>query len=901
MTLRAWWSRVRGSLRRDYALEREMDREMEFHVEMSTRRNVERGMTPQTARRQAKLAFGSADAFKEAAREAHRARVAENLISDIRFALRSLRRSPSFTVAAVLTVTLGIGASTAMFTVVNAVLLRPLPIPQPEYFRYVGWVWAEGDYVPALTAFQYEFLRDHNRVFEAVATYRTQEVHLGDESAAQSLRGLRVSSGFFRTIGFRPRLGRAFDARELEAGGPPVVILGDGVWRTRFGADPGILGRQIRLDGESRTVVGILPPEFRFPPAPQNTGYLVPLAVHAEPVEEGNNTDVIGRLRLGSSEAVRAADLRTLSSAFRAAYTSLTPDGGSFRLFTHGAVHVGSAARHTLWVLFGAVLLVLLIACANTATLLLVRASARQHEIAVRSSIGAGPVRILQQLLTEGLVLSLMAAALGVLFSIIAVRSFLAAAPGVLPAGAEPGIDVRVLSYAIAVTIITGLVFGLVAAVPAYRTRLQSAQLGGARGATTSSTRIRDALVFLETAVAVVLLCGATLLTASFARLIRVDPGFDADRVIAVRLGRLPPEYDAARGDLLVDRLLQRVRALPGVEHAAAAPSLPLERGLNFPVDIAERPELAIGAVELRFVSPDYFATLGVPLRGGRDFDDNDVLGAEPVAIVNEAFARHFWADASPLGRTIQIGHFRDRWRAPGMQHQTRVIGVAADIHELGLDRAARPTVLLPRAQAAEEPVAPGEVTLDQPTVLPPPQTRLGTPLLLVRGAAPELLNALRGEVVAEEPQLAPEVERLSAVVSRSVAEPRFRTLLVAAFAGFALLLAGIGIYGVIASVVQQRRREIGIRLALGANRAAVVTVVLRRCLANVTAGKLVGLVVFWATRRMLSSWLYDMTPGDPRVLTVTVAVLALVAAFASWIPARRATHIDPATSLRLE
>jgi predicted permease len=601
----------------------------------------------------------------------------------------------------------------------------------------------------------------------------------------------------------------------------------------------------------------------------------VPLAVHANPVDEGHNTDVIGRLRPGTSEAARAAELRTLSGSFRASYPSLAD--GSFRLFTHRDVYVGSATRHTLWVLFGAVSLVLLIACTNTATLLLVRASARQREIAVRASIGAGPVRILQQLIVEGLVLSLIAAALGVLFSVIALRSFLAAAPTTLPAGTDPGVDVRVLAYTIAVSVVTGLIFGLAAGVPAYRTRLQSVLVGGTRGATAGSTRVREALVFVETTVAVVLLCGATLLTASFARLIRVDPGFDADRVIAVRLGRLPPEYDATRRDLLVDRLLERVRALPGVEHAAAAPSLPLERGLNFPVDIAERPDLAIGAVELRFVSADYFATLGVPLRG-RDFDDRDGRGAEPVAIVNEAFARHFWGGEPPLGRAIQIGHYKDRWLSPGLERQTRVIGVAADMREQGLDRAVRPTVLVPRAQASE-----------------------GTPLLLVRGASPRLLDALRGAVVAEEPQLAPEVERLSAVVSRSVAQPRFRTLLIGAFAGFALLLAGIGIYGVIASVVQQRWREIGLRIALGANRGAVAMAVAGRCLANVSAGALAGLLVFWATRRVLSSWLYDITPGDPRVLTITVAVLALVAAFASWIPARRATRIDPATSLRLE
>ncbi|MCI0435084.1 MAG: ABC transporter permease, partial [Gemmatimonadetes bacterium] len=624
MTWRAWWSRVRGSLRRDDALESEMDREMEFHLDMSSRRNVERGMTPGAARRQAKLTFGSVDAFKETARETQRARVAEEVLSDIRFALRSLGRSPSFGVAAVFTVALGIGASTAMFTVVNATLLRPLPIPQPEDFTYVGWVWARGNEIPALTALQFEFVRDHNRTFEAVATYRTHEMHVGDESAAQPLRGLGVSGGFFRTIGFSPRLGRAFDVRELDAGGPAVVILGDDVWRMRFGADPGIIGRQIRLDDEPHTVVGVLPPEFRFPPASQHTGYLVPLALHVDPADEGHNSDVIGRLRRGTPEAARAADLRALTRAFRAAYPSLAREGESFRLFTHSEVYVGSAGRHTIWVLFGAVSLVLLIACANTAMLLLVRASARQREIAVRASIGAGRVRILQQLITEGLVLSVIATTLGVLFSTIAIRSFLAAAPTALPQGAEPGIDVRVLAYAIAVTIATGLIFGLAAAVPAYRVRLQPALLGGTRGATTGSRRIREGLVFLETAVAVVLLCGATILTASFARLIRVDPGFDADRVVAVRLGRMPAQYDGTRRDRLVDRLLERVRALPGVENAAAAPSLPLERGLNFPVDIPERPELGTGAVELRFVSPDYFATLGVPLLSGRDFDEND-------------------------------------------------------------------------------------------------------------------------------------------------------------------------------------------------------------------------------------------------------------------------------------
>ena len=901
MSMRAWWSRVCGSLRRGDALEREMDREMEFHLEMAARRNVDRGMSRDEARRNARLAFGSAEAFKEDARDARRARVAENVIADVRFALRSLRRSPSFTTAAVLTLALGIGASTAMFTVVNAVLLRPLPIPQPENFTYVGWEWSGADFIAALTDLQYEFVRDHNRAFEAVAAYRTREAHLGGPSAPHLVRGLQVSGGFFRAIGFRPGLGRGFDARELAVGGPAVVILGNAVWRTHFGADPGIVGRQIRLDEELHTVVGVLPPEFRFPPAIQYTGFLVPLILDPNPLARGNNTNVIGRLRAGSSQDARVADLRALGGAFRLAWPSIAGESGAFRLFTHVDVYVG-ALRRTLWVLFGAVSLVLLIACTNTATLLLVRASARQREIAVRASIGAGPGRIIQQLLTEGLILSVVAATLGVLFSIMVLRGFLAAAPTVLPAGADPSIDVRVLTYALAVSMLTGLIFGLASAVPAYRTRLQSVLLGGGYGSTTGSTRIREVLVFVQTTVAVVLLSSAVLLTTSFARLFGVDPGFDADGVMAVRLEGLSPEYDAERRERLVERLLERVRALPGVEYAAAAPSLPLERGLNYPVGLADPPEVAIGAAELRFVSPDYLATLGIPLRGGRDFDGNDVLGADRVAIVNEAFARRFWGEASPLGRTIRVGHHRSRWLVPpGDRHETRVIGVAADILETGLDRSPRPTVLLPRAQVRDQSVKQGGSAADDANRLRPLYTLQGTPLLLVRGAALGLLGTVRDAIVAEEPQLAPVVERLSAVVSRSVAAPRFRALLVGAFAGFALLLTGIGIYGVIASGVQHRRRELALRLALGANHTAVATAVVRRCLANVGGGALAGLLVFWAAQRVISAWLYDTSPGDPRVLAAAVAGLALVAATASWIPARRAMHIDPATALRLD
>jgi predicted permease len=528
-------------------------------------------------------------------------------------------------------------------------------------------------------------------------------------------------------------------------------------------------------------------------------------------------------------------------------------------------------------VLFGAVSLLLVIACANTATLLLVRASSRQREFAVRASIGAGRGRILQQLLTEGLVLAALSTAAGVALGVAAQRAFLAVAPSVLPAGMNPQLDGRVLAYAIALSALTGIVFGFASAVPSVGLRLQSHLVSATRGATSGGTRLREGLILLETAAAVVLLAGATILTASFARLMSVDPGFDPDHVVAVRLGKLPGDYDAARREQLVTRLLDRLRALPGVERVASAPSLPLERGRNFPVDTKENPELAIGAVELRFVSSDYFATLGIPLTG-RDFSNDDVSGSEPVAIVNEAFARHFWKSGSPVGREIQIGHYNDHWLRPNMAHQTRVIGVARDVREIGLDRPARPTVLVPRAQSDGN-----------------------SSVLLARIATPAIANRLATLVLAEEPRLSPTVEPLTAVVSRSVAGPRFRSLLIGSFAGAALLLATVGIYGVIAAIVEQRRREISIRISLGATSANVTVAVVRRCLIAVTAGAGVGLVAFWGVRRTLSAMVFDTSPGDPRLLALAVAVLALAAMVAAWVPARRATRVDPAISLRLE
>jgi predicted permease len=690
------------------------------------------------------------------------------------------------------------------------------------------------------------------------------------------VRGLRVSSGFFATIGFSPRIGRSFDANEFESGSPTVIILGHATWRDRFGGVPDIVGRQVRLDGAPRTIVGVMSEDFRFPPALENDGYLVPMAIRVNPTDEGHNTESIARFRHGTSGPARDADLRALTQTFRAAYPGLAGPDEAFKAFTQQDVQAGGI-RRTIWLLFGAVSLLLLIACANTATLMLVRASARKREIAVRAAIGAGPGRILRQLVTEGIVLSGIATALGLVLGVVALRSLLAVAPNILPAGMRPQVDLRVAAYLAAVAAATAILFGLSAGIPSLRRRLQSGGLAGSRGATRGGMRAREALVFIETSAAVVLLAGATLLVASFARLMNVNPGYDPDRVVAVKLGRLPRDYDPARREQFANELLRRVRAIPGVERAALAPNLPLERGMNFMVDTRERPGLGVGATELRFVSPDYLATLGVRLVAGRDFNDDDVTGHEPVAIVNETFARRFWGDSSAVGRTIQVGHFKDRWANPAMAHQTRVIGVAADMHEIGLDRPARPTLLLSRGQSPER-----------------------QPIVFARASVASSA-AIRQAVASLDSRIAPTIEPLSAALDRSVAGPRFRTMLVAAFAVSALLVAAIGIYGVIAAVVQQRTREIGICIALGASRSSVAVTVVRRCLSSVAGGMIAGLVVFWASRRILTTMLYGTSNGDPVLLAAAIGILALVAGIAAWIPTRRAMHVDPVVALRLE
>jgi predicted permease len=876
MDWRGLKARLRGSADRD-SVESQMKEEMQFHVDKAIERYVGQGLAPREARRRARIDFGAMEAVKEDAREASRARPVEHIANDLRFAWRSLRRSPAFTIAAVLTVALGIGANTAVFSVVHGVL-GSLPLPRPQDIAYVGWKWDDRASIPALTGYQFEYVRRNAKTFQAITTYQSSDAALGDEVDAPMAHGLRASADFFTVLGITPSQGRGFTADEDRHNGADVVVISDALWRGPLNADPAILGRTLRLGGTTRTVIGVMPAAYRFPADPERTDFIAPLGLETNIRDEGHNYTAVARAKDGSTLEQRAAEVAALTRAFQREHPELANEKERFLLFTHTEAFVGDLQK-TLWIFFGAVTLVLVIACANTANLLLVRSVGREREIAVRAALGAGRGRIFQQLLTEGLVVSSMAAVVGMAVGFVALRTILGRVPGSIPRASEVGVDGSVLAYVLAVTLGTGVLFGLAAALPARRLRLQDT-LKAIRS-TGARRRARDVLVFVETTLAVVLLSGAGLLIASYARLQSVDPGFDPTKVIAVRLGRPPAVYASAESrERLEADVLARVRAVPGVVAAAAASNFPLERGLNFPVDTPDHPELAIGGTELRAVTAGYISALRLTLRAGRDFEAQDASDGERVAIVNEKFARHFWPGKDAPGQIIQVGHFRDKWIEPALNRPTRVIGVVSDMKEIGLDRAVRPTVMLLRTQARDG----------------------SRPAVIVRAERPDVVMAgIRAALAEVDPRLQPELERMTAIVGRSIAVPRFRMLILSVFAACALLLAAIGIYGVVAALVQQQTREIGVRMALGATQRSVALGVLRRCMTLVGSGAVAGTLLALALTRTLTGMLFGVAPNDPRTFVVVLTVLCAVGVAAGYIPARRAARLDPTRALRAE
>ena len=522
--------------------EREMDEEMRFHVEMAAQRNIQRGLPPDEARRRALAAFGGITRHQETARDGTPGRWLDALRQDLRYAFRTLRRNPGFAASVVLTLALGIGANTAIFSVVNGVLLRPLPVPEPRNLTFVGWDYGRGGGPAALSAFQIEYLHDHARTFAGLTTYRTLERELGTPPDTRLVRGVRVAPDFFTVVGTSPVIGRGFVPEEEAPGGPAVAVLSDALWRSHFSADRSVVGRTIPLDGKVLTIVGVAPPSFRLPGIdPKDAEIIIPLQLRADPSDQGHNFTALARIRSDRTREQVLADLAAVSDGFVREHPDLAKAGERFDLRAFQDVYVGRLER-TLYILLGAVTFVLLISAANAANLLLARAAAREREIVVRTALGAKRGRIVRQLLSEGLVLSAISGVIGLALGVWGVRAMLALAPERLPRADEIGVDYRVLGFTAAIVVLTGIIFGLAAAIPTGRLRLTSV-LGERSGGAGASRRSRDLLIVSETAFAIILLAGAGLLLTSFAKLRSVDPGFSPENVTAVRFGRMPDGY----------------------------------------------------------------------------------------------------------------------------------------------------------------------------------------------------------------------------------------------------------------------------------------------------------------------------------------------------------------------
>ena len=802
------------------------------------------------------------------------------MLSDLRFALRGLRRQPGFTAVALVALALGIGANTAIFSIVNGVLLRPLPYAEPDRLvqiwrdlRLQGGPAQEWASPPVFFEWQAE-----SDVFEKVAAVGGWGPTLTGESDPERLAGAMVSRDYFDVLGVRPVLGRTFTRDEDRPDGPPAVVLSGPLWR-RLGADPDLVGRAIVLNGRPATVVGVLPDGFRPAVVP---GAEIFGASRLDPASRARNYLVlrtIGRLKAGVSIDAARARLEALAGRLEANYPDT--DKGARIALVPLHEQIAGPLRPAIMVLVGAVAFVLLIACANVANLLLARASARGRELAVRAALGAGRWRIARHLLTEAMVLAAGGAVLGVLLASWSVDALVAASPIGTAGFDDLGVDPTVLGYTAVIAAMTGLVFGLAPVLSAGRARamlaLKDAARGGAAG---GGRRLRAALVVTEIAVSLVLLVGAGLLGRSFVQLLAVDPGYRTDRVLTAPLGAPESRYaERPQVAAFYDRVLERAGALPGVRRAALVSILPLVPGdndANFSIE--GRPEPANDfdrpVAWYRMASAGYFDTMGIRIVRGRGFTEEDTVAAPGVVTVNETLAGRYWPGEDPVGRRIRLGGGPD---AP----PATVVGVVSDVRQRGLDQPPVAEMYLPYRQMP---------------------SRFMTLVLATEGDPSSVAAPLRAAIREIDPDLAlAGIATMDELRASSVTGPRFLMGLVGAFALAALVLAAIGIYGVVSYGVAQRTSEIGVRMALGAGRGDVLRLVVGGGLRLALAGVALGVAGALAATRAMATLLFGVTATDPATFVATTVALAGVATAASLVPALRATRIDPIEALRAE
>jgi predicted permease len=820
----------------------------------------------------------------------------DTLLQDLRHTLRLMRNQPGFAGAIVAALALGIGANTAIFSVVNTVLLKPLPYPDPDRIVFFLNTSPQGS-GPGASPAKFNTWRRQTDAFQDVSAYRYTIVNLTGGNDPEQITAGQVSANFFRLFGAPIVAGRTFSEDEDRPNGGRVVVLTDGFWRRRFGGAPDVVGRTVSINDEPYVVLGVLGPfdtqAIQLPTGPPDIWQ--PFQLDPNSTMQGHYFLAAGRIKPGSTLPAANAQLQTMASDFRQKFPGSLGPQGSFGAQPLQEIIVRNV-RSSLWVLVGAVSFVLLIACANVANLLLVRATARQREIAVRAAIGAGRIRIVRQLLTESMVLALLGGVFGLALGAIGIRALLAVNPGNIPrvgeAGAAVAIDWRVLTFTVVISLLTGVIFGLFPALHASRTDLNTTLKEGSARSSGGfrQNKARAILVVSEVSLALVLLVGAALFIRTFAALRSVNPGFDARQVVTMRMSLSGQRFSSTSAVAQVIREgSARVNALPGVEVATAACCVPLQGGFGLPFIIEGRPldGPAHGGGGFTPISEGYFKVFRIPLLRGRDFSDRDVGGTPGVVIINEAMARRYWPKGDPLGERITIG----RGLGPGMEEPPRqIVGVVGDVRDGGLNREPQPIMYIPWAQLPDAHSA----NLLQITTLAWIVRTRGEPQLMSDSVAKELRQASGGLPVAR-------VRAMNDIIVQSTARSDFNMFLLSVFAGSALLLAAIGIYGLMAYSVEQRTQEIGIRLALGADSRRVRNMIVLQGMGVAVIGVILGVASSFGLSRTLASFLYGVTARDPLAFVAAPSLLTLVALLGVWLPARRAARVDPVIALRTE
>jgi predicted permease len=808
----------------------------------------------------------------------------ETFWQDLRYGARMLIRDPGFTLIAVITLALGIGANTAIFTIVNAVLLRPLPFPEPERVMRLGPQWPNSFLGASQPKFN--FWREHNQSFEAMAATQGvgSGVNLAGGDEAEYVSGIRVSVDFFRVIGVPPALGRVFTQEEDSPNGEPVVILSDGLWRRRFGADEKIVGRAVLLNSREHIVVGVMPPGFKYT---SPADLFVPLRTNPASRDEGHNYTILGRLKPGATQAQAHADMQLVFARFKAEYPNmLWRNETGIRVQEH-LESLTADVRPMLLILLGAVSFVLLIACANVANLQLSRAATRQKEMAIRVALGAGGGRITRQLLTEGMLLALLGGVAGLLLAVWGLDLLISILPeGQIPRAKESGIDVRVLAFTLGTAMVSGLLFALAPALSARRVDTNHALKESAGKGTDGAGRgrLRSIFVIAEVALSLVLLTGAALLIRTFLNLRQVDAGFDPSQVLTFQVAPNGPRFDTTAKHADFFRLaLERMKSLPGVEAAAVTSNLPLSAWLNLGVEIAGRPETS-SSTEYRIVTPEFFRVMKMKLKQGRDFSEADKAGTEGVVIVNEAYARRFFKNDSPLGQHLIVER-RVEGSAP-----LRIIGVVSDAKQFGLNSSAPSTVYVLLDQVPDRLLQIARQFVTMKFAI----RTTGDPLSLSAAARSEMLRLDASLPVTN-------VRSMEEIVAGSLASNRLNMTLLGLFGAIGLILAAVGVYGVMAYAVAQRTHEIGIRMALGAQRRDVLKLVVGQGMLLAVIGVAIGLGLAYGLTRFLVNFLFGVSATDPATFGMIVLLLVGVALMACYLPARRAMKVDPMVALRYE